>query len=763
MSTKNIKQQIQESLDDAIILAQTSYENMVKAKAVLMDSIAESSRARELSNQIGEKQTDPMPIPDPDPEPTPEPEPTPKPTPDPEIPDNFDGIGAEDFVEIYGNDFQKAVTETGTNNRHFVIKDNVLLEQDVDLPKNIRFTFIAGGKVIVKSKSRWKSLIVAHERQHIFQVEGSADFKLMPPSTPIVSLFWFGAKENVDISDIVNKTIQATDFIGAYLLPTTDHENPYVVSKTLDFVSWQKPDAIVFNSWELLGKKTSDASDNRTAVSKIVHIGNEAPAVNIRGARWLTKIKDLQIEGKNSKPRAILDQGTQNSRDLWNPNNWKLPELSIDRTQHYSGLAFDWVKDGEDSKPWSAQAIVEGVKINRFVVGASISPSDGMQADTITFNKVKISDCVYGASIGQDQVRAVSFNECMFDGMLTFFTNNKFGRRNGSKFSVRGGQYTTALKAFDISTQYLGTGVVDGAYFEHIGCIGAITSSGNNSNPFVFRDCTFILDDDGYTDNNGFNWDAPFNTLVGGANIVFENCEFRSKRKFLAFSSGINGRYTFKNCSFHDIYEILVDGVLSSDRQERLSMTNNSWYYGEERSEPTDLNDIPVANVARKYVRFGIPYYLQLSPDGSSIKTVPTQNYQTYINSNFAPLTTEPDKVFTAETGEAVWYQVGDFVGGYTDGNLDGMYLGNQELQVPCLQVIKVDGNKVTFKKLSSDVKMTANSNWWGSIYAFNKCLISRYDLQLKAGDWFNDDKGINRIKPDGTPVRPIEGVIRGR
>src|SRR3972149_10260 len=736
-------------------------------------------------NNIEGVNLEPAPAPIPQPKPTPPvvdpgtityPEPNPEDSTSTEGTENFSNLPYLPFAELFGRDtqaFKSMLGQVGEKLEHFYLKGKFEIVEDLILPQNIKFSFDYDAQILFKnSETQIHSRIHADERSYIFKVEGEKKPSIYPTACNEVSFYWFGvsAQNAPEINDVSFETaIYCSHLNGAFVIPFESRDSPIKTSKTIEFVSYNRPNQMVFPAWKVKGRGVGSGRHHDEASSCIKYLGKSGPAMNIRGSRFGTVIEDFNLIGINEKPNEIFNSGILNTTALWEVKNWLSEGVSIDRYDALTGIAFDWVDGQGNSFPWSAQSTVRNVQIARFVVGLNISPnSGGYQADTIIIDACRTYQCVFGASIGQDQARAVTFRDCIMEKSFCFFTNRKFGKGNGSLFNIRGGQYTTALKAFDVQGQFGGNCDFSGAYFEAIGCIGSLNSTGVNSNGIVFTGCDFLIDDDGYTNpSQAGRWAAPYLCVQGGSNITFIGGTIRPQKRYLGLDSGVNGRFNFIGVGFGDIENIQLDAFSVLSKQSRLSIEGCTW-----AKTTLDFNNVPSVSRDKKYVRWSIDSYKNFYGDGSvggtGIKTVLTQGYNISDDWGNNALPQDTERVFTVNLHNAMIYRKGDYVTGLLKGDIDGMGLGLGQLDPPCLEVLEVngnDGNDVTFGKLGPEVDISLDNNRWGRVWAVNKCWISGslHEEVIGVGDWFNDDNGSNRIGSNGNPLRSIVGKVRGR
>lgn len=661
--------------------------------------------------------------------------------------------------DTYGTDFSKLISESKGKFVQVLLKGQFEVNEDLIFTENIKLVFDYGASITFNnSNSKIYSRIEADSNSHIFKILGDKYPKLYPSSCSHISVKWFGVNDNnEDNQPYFQTAIKCSDYVGSFYIPQTEHGKPYIIKNPIDFVSdgnWQEG-FINFPKWVIFGDGVSDGASTNQSSSAIYYEGSELSAINIRGSRWLTKLKDFEIRGKNIQPINNVNAGLGNI-EYQKRDQWITEGLSVGRHNHYCGISIDGSLRGEATRA-SAQIQMEGLKITGFVVGLSISPNTSNQADTIDLNKCKFYSNTYQFSVGQDQARAITLTNCWMDTSYTMFTNRKFGKQNGSLFNIVGGQYTTSFKIFDLSGAFGGNSFIQGAYFEACGTIGTLTSTGINSNAIFFQGCDFKLDNNGYDD--GVTFVTPFVCIDGGSNITFDSCTFRSLKKYLSLYSSVNGRFTFRGCSFTDIDQIQIDGLSSIINQNRLNISQCTW-----NNMSLDFNDNPIVKNDKKNVRLYLKQYTKQEGDGSvgslGVKIIPTQEYKIPDYWAFSPLSSDTEKEFDYKTSEWSRFVVGDYVTALTSGNIDGMLLSFGQIDVPCLQVVKVSEGVVRFKKLAPEVNLSLKNNNWGRPWTINECFIGE---NLSTGDWFNDDEGFNRIKADGNPVREIVGQVRGR
>ncbi len=552
--------------------------------------------------------------------------------------------------------------------------------------------------------------LVAGDYQQIFTGEG--DLQLFPTAMRYVSVWHFGVVPGEDCADKLERLIKCSQRIASVYWPQTEYEKPYVTSRTITYFS-----PLRVGNWHVFGSKPGDGAQYQEPASRIVFTGKSGPCFNFRGQR-LGRLSNLCLVGPNKAP-AIMSLPPE-SRTLapWKLDNWISEGLSNDQYDHLAGLAFDWVGGTADSKHWSAQFQVDNVMVSGFVVGVSISPNRGYQADTIDFNKVKVIHCAYAFSIGQDQVRAVSFTNCWVDSVFCAFVNNRYGRSNGSAFSVFGGQYTGCFKLFEVTTAYRGQMVVSGMFAEGCGMLGSIRGLGVNANSAVFTGCEFGFDNNGYVDPQEGGWVTPWTWLEAGANLTFVGCNLHARRQVLGVYVGGLGAVTFQGCSLSENYIIAAGGL---GFEQRLRFTQTTSLLGWKPDQ-----EVTLAPGERVTGRATAELVRRWRPQGETVQvtTEPTRfTVRAYRPSwqhlgTLAPADNQERTVTRPVTKQiADLIKIGDLSQCYLGQALeiDGMVLNAGELEVPGLLVMAKTDDSVTLQRLAPEIDLSRHGFYGGA------------------------------------------------
>lgn len=433
------------------------------------------------------------------------------------------------------------------------------------LPAGLKLKLDKGAKLTINTGATLtiNARIDADPYYEIFGGDGT--IALNAGSMDYVSVMHFGAKGDgvTDDTSAFNRTIDATKYIQKVRIPAT--KDFYVISSTIN-VTRTIPDCPeCFSNYQIFGDAAGERVDpTRDLATTIKYIGTSGPCINLAEGRFQTKIRDISFLGYNTAPGYMCDQSRRASINTWNWENWVgyvyheddglggnsgnagtainnginnaliasstsvNPDFEFD---HYCAIAVDWGGPGDrpSGQRWAAQLYIENIKIVDFVVAISISPNTSVQGDTIWVRDCKIDSCVYGAAIGQDQARSITFENIWMDKVYCAYTNLQTGRKNGSAFNITGGQYTTIFKLFDMTAAYRGQMHVSGLFSEACGYMGNLYGLGVNTNAAVFNGCEFGFDSSGYLGETGVgHFSVPFNTFTVGTNVTFTGCNFHS-------------------------------------------------------------------------------------------------------------------------------------------------------------------------------------------------------------------------------------------
>lgn len=521
----------------------------------------------------------------------------------------------------------------------------------------------------------------------------------------------YGAVAGDGISDVdaFKRAINAAKEKGSYAIwiPLHNSEKTYLIDQAVTFDG-------NFASWRVYGGGISDNARSTDAATVIDCTNKSGPCFNFVAVR-LMELKNIVFQGGNKKAYEFTES-SRGTIAAWSPESYVTQGYDMSKFNAQTAVAWDY---GQSQAPWSAQCLIENVKVEGFVVGFSISPSAGnYQGDTYTFRKCKGWYNTYFASIGQDQCRAIVFEDCSVNGGYCAYVNNRFGRGNGSAFSIRGGQYTTLFRLLECTNAFRGQMDITGVFGEALGILGSINGMGVNVNAAVFQGCEFGFDDNYYQDGTFGSWLTPFGIFETGSNVVFESCNFHSKKKTVAFG----GYYmNFVNSTFTETYpifpfaqDISISGRALFDNNIRLS------------------DHVSLHPSQKLYVR---PTVQTVQTYGNSLR----QNFNTkqevpdYVQIVWQPLPNTSEKQFewALKPSEAIQYKVGDYLDVTAKNGPDGM--GNfGSGMVPGLEVMEVRANSIVLRRVSPE--MNVNSDYRsGAVYAGMKAFVSGAPITAKS------------------------------
>jgi hypothetical protein len=537
----------------------------------------------------------------------------------------------------------------------------------------------------------------------------------------------YGANPNdsQDDTEAILRAIAAAKASGGYKIyfPAANSENQYIVSRTINFTG-------NFASWQVKGGGISDNARSQDASTVIRYTGKSGPCFNFVAVR-LSKVSDLVFVGGNARPLEIIAKH-RNDTISWNPANWVSVGYSIDRYDAHSAIAWDYKQDGP---PWSAQVVVENVKVEGFVVGFNISPTQGnMQADTYAFYNCKHFGVTYAYSINQDQARSVSIIQPWVDGSYSAFVNNRFGKGNGSAFNVFGGQVTTTFRVFECTNAYRGNAAITGLFTEACGILGTWSGLGVNNNAIAFTGCEFGMDNNGFEQDKEDHWVTPMTFFQTGANVTFTGCNFNYRKDLMGIDLG-DGFVQFNGCSFGDLRKFFFSNAAN------VSFTGRSTYRTnppEESFYPEDI--VSISGNQRYYVRpeikavhvtQNIAPYKQLRNASAMVPS--------YFSVFWRELPNEKEFTVSLTQSEADNLRVGDHIETTVKNAVPNMGTSFGGAQVPGLKITAINGTSVTFKKIAPEVQVS----WTGSVYTPFSTFIGK----AKSGDIVNDGGTIRRLK----------------
>lgn len=607
------------------------------------------------------------------------------------------------------------------------------------------FQINAGAKLEVKAR------IHADERDLLWK--GSGAVELYPTAMNQISVSHFGAipGDKIDDTEAINKAIASGFRIASIYFPGAEYYKTYDISSTITFFHSSR-----VANWVVTGQKTADGVALEEVCSRIYYTGKSGPCFNFRGQR-LARLENLNMVGDNTQA-AEMAEHQRNTTKPWNPANWNSDGLSMDRFNVHSAVAFDWGKDGADGAPWSATCQVRNMVITNFVLAISISPNNGYQGDTYGFDNIKIKHCTYGVSIGQDQARAVNFSNMWMDGLYCAYTNNEFGRRNGSAFNVVGGtqQYTNIFKLLQTTTAYRGQSLFAGLFLEACGILGTIDGLGINQNATVFTGCEFGTDDNGWFETNGLQWITPMLFCNAGTNVNFIGCNFNIKKEMLAFAGGF---YQFQGCSFGMTTKVYFNNPLE------VSITGRPNFRLEKRVSMQDV--LPLHESDKMYVR-PTAQMVQLYNAGETLPQFELKPLQcmipTWWQVAFVKLPDTQAKEFeiTLQEFEIKRLRVGDYLqakAGNAFGS-KGVDLSFGDMQLPALKVIAKNGTRLRLQRLGPEVQVSSQLVTGSLFTGFHVFLAKDAAKKMSPGDMVNVGGTVTRVLDNGQLADNVKGPI---
>jgi hypothetical protein len=256
----------------------------------------------------------------------------------------------------------------------------------------------------------------------------------------------------------------------------------------------------------------AEAAFNGTA---IVFTHNNAPGIVVQGSRYPT-IKDLMIKGANAAYITANNRGTAQGTDAdLIAQNWvdpTFPASSSSRYAPYAGIAIDPYSGvrpatsypdvtypsflgvvAQYGKNFSSSVSIENVSIDGFVVGVAVQPCDADgNGDYTKLDKVAITKCEYGLSIGNTQSRLVHLNDCQLVQVHTGIVTGKNGRQSGKpSILVDSTEFGAIINWVDIpNLSFGGCPKFQSCYGEQIYSIGNVAGA-SGSSAIEFDNCEF--------------------------------------------------------------------------------------------------------------------------------------------------------------------------------------------------------------------------------------------------------------------------------
>lgn len=311
----------------------------------------------------------------------------------------------------------------------------------------------------------------------------------------------------------------------------------------------------------------AEAAFNGTA---IVFTHNNAPGIVVQGSRFPV-IKDMTIKGANAAYITANSRGTGAGTDAdLVAQNWvdpAFPASSSSRYAPYAGIAIDPYSGtrpatsypdvaypsflgsvSQYGKNFSSSVSIENVQIDGFVVGVAVQPSDADgNGDYTKLNKVAITKCEYGLSIGNTQSRLVHLTDCQLVQVHTGIVTTKNGRQAGKPaILVESTEFGAIINWVDIpNLSFGGCPEFVSCYGELIYSIGTVTGASAPS-AVKFDNCEFAFQ---LQDYRGVPKYIFSNSGLGFS--IFSGCTFASSpsSNYAFFSSAGAKAYAFEGCT----------------------------------------------------------------------------------------------------------------------------------------------------------------------------------------------------------------------
>jgi hypothetical protein len=438
----------------------------------------------------------------------------------------------------------------------------------------------------------------------------------------------------------------------------------------------------------------------------------DVPAINIQGMRNVL-VSGITIIGGNTAPYT---KATANEFDA-DTSLWVDSGLSNGRYNPYSGITIDAYSgtggvgfyDNDDyGRATSSYIKLENLTVRNFVVGIMISPADY----TSLGNMVIVDDCIiagntYGIASGQSQARGLVIQNSTIAGSHTLFTNNTFGKQNGTPPQIFGGDWGLCRRIFDLQLTTGAMGVY-GLYAESIMEIGQLSVASSANISIIFESCGFS-----FIKSTNYVSSTP---LITYASTIFNGGFFNTyKGVFNVAGAGnisFNGVTFQSSATWDDIYYIrVVNAGLSLD----VSLNDCDFYTGY-------WNGSAKENINNNVRLYSFPDRLEYNYNSKFINTNDSIYYfsnpysNTYIGIATSSYSWNEDTLSFTDNNSLLL--MGDIISWRTI--LKGAY----QYTLPMLQVVEVNGTNITavclFDKTEYDTTYSPSSlalfyRYWAS------------------------------------------------
>ena len=250
---------------------------------------------------------------------------------------------------------------------------------------------------------------------------------------------------------------------------------------------------------------------------------NDRPAISVQGGRNVV-VQDLGLLGLNAA--WLVDNRLGGSDSTTNPRtlddlditNWVNPAFPASASSRYAPYAAIAIDPYSGVKPataypdvafpsWSgittqyrkgatSNTLIRNVHIDGFVVGVVNKPSaDHDQCDFTKLDRVTITECQYGFSVGNNQARLCQLNNVAMSRVHTCITTGAHGMQNGKNhIQANSCQFAACIRWVDlVLADYGGAVTFTNCYGELIYSIGRVTSNGSTDFTAIFQNCDFAF------------------------------------------------------------------------------------------------------------------------------------------------------------------------------------------------------------------------------------------------------------------------------
>jgi len=316
----------------------------------------------------------------------------------------------------------------------------------------------------------------------------------------------------------------------------------------------------------------------------------DSPCINFQGGRG-SVLRGMAIIGKLGSyitaHHLAGDGGTPDLDDTVS-SNWTDTSLGSNtdsRYAPYAGIAVDAYSGtrpgtsypdvtypsflgatSQYGKLTSQDVLIEDVFIEGFIVGVANQPSDtDSNGDFTNLNRVYVSRCKWGVSVGNSQSRNFGLSNVKGSYLYAMLTNDKHGKQLGkfggaiTNLSLYGG----VINIFEFRNFYAEPIHFVNFYGESLWRIGTIATGTTNTRSVIFTAGEFSFG--AQNDTRGYPANVLSDAAYGGLDMQFRGCYFinyNSVASFYMRGVTFDGSYFRRDDARTNTYEQIAHNAL---------------------------------------------------------------------------------------------------------------------------------------------------------------------------------------------------------